>query len=84
MASNNNDPIPEQVGSQFQTLPAGSHHEVSLTTHLTCKQNSDEARPDVTAAVDELLNTISNKFANVSSEIFAKSELRVSNYLGKL
>ncbi|KAL6849535.1 hypothetical protein ACO1O0_009076 [Amphichorda felina] len=83
MASNNNDPIPEQVGTQFQTLLVGSHHEISLTTYLTGKQNSDEARPDVTAAVDELLNTISNKFANVSSEIFAKMD-EMSRRIDKL
>lgn len=35
---------------------------------------SDDARADVTAAVEELLNSLSNKFAGVSSEIFAKSE----------
>jgi len=29
---------------------------------------------DVTAAVEELLNTLSNKFAGVSSEIFAKMD----------
>ncbi|KAF4985452.1 hypothetical protein FGRMN_11203 [Fusarium graminum] len=33
---------------------------------------SDDARADVTAAVEELLNSLSNKFAGVSSEIFAK------------
>ncbi len=38
------------------------------------KNTSDETQPDVVAAVDELLNTLSNKFANVSSEIFAKSK----------
>ncbi|CEF82936.1 unnamed protein product [Fusarium graminearum] len=35
---------------------------------------SDDARADVTAAVEELLNSLSNKFAGVSSEIFAKSK----------
>ncbi|KAM5342571.1 hypothetical protein ACJ41O_013537 [Fusarium nematophilum] len=35
---------------------------------------SDDARADVTAAVEELLNTLSNKFAGVSSEIFAKMD----------
>ncbi|KAK2742096.1 heat shock factor binding protein 1 [Colletotrichum kahawae] len=33
---------------------------------------SEDAKGDVNAAVEELLNTISNKFAGVSSEIFAK------------
>lgn len=45
-----------------------------IGTVLTRRQESEEARPDVIAAVDELLNTVSNKFASVSSEIFAKSE----------
>ncbi|GJC82120.1 heat shock factor binding protein 1 [Colletotrichum tofieldiae] len=33
---------------------------------------SEDPKTDVNAAVEELLNTISNKFAGVSSEIFAK------------
>lgn len=37
----------------------------------------DDARAELTAQVDELLNSLSNKFAGVSSEIFAKSELHV-------
>ncbi|KAI9898329.1 hypothetical protein N3K66_006689 [Trichothecium roseum] len=36
--------------------------------------STDEARPDVSAAVEELLNTLSNKFTSVSSEIFAKMD----------
>jgi heat shock factor-binding protein 1 len=39
------------------------------------KQASEDARTDVTAAVEELLNSLSNKFAGVSSEIFAKSNI---------
>ncbi|KAH0432852.1 hypothetical protein COL154_000381 [Colletotrichum chrysophilum] len=35
---------------------------------------SEDAKGDVNAAVEELLNTISNKFAGVSSEIFAKMD----------
>ncbi|KAK7427138.1 hypothetical protein QQZ08_006407 [Neonectria magnoliae] len=34
----------------------------------------DETRADVTAAVEDLLNSLSNKFAGVSSEIFAKMD----------
>jgi heat shock factor-binding protein 1 len=37
-------------------------------------KTTDEARPDVTAAVDELLNTLTTKFAQVSSEIFNKMD----------
>uniref|UniRef100_A0A8H7NG43 Heat shock factor binding protein 1 n=1 Tax=Bionectria ochroleuca TaxID=29856 RepID=A0A8H7NG43_BIOOC len=46
-------------------------------------QASDEARPDVAAAVDELLNSLSNKFASVSSEIFAKMD-EMSRRIDKL
>ncbi|KAK0728112.1 heat shock factor binding protein 1-domain-containing protein, partial [Lasiosphaeria miniovina] len=35
---------------------------------------SDDARSDLTAQVEDLLNTLSNKFAGVSSEIFAKMD----------
>ncbi|UPK94843.1 hypothetical protein LCI18_005778 [Fusarium solani-melongenae] len=41
---------------------------------LKPENSSDDARADVTAAVEELLNSLSNKFAGVSSEIFAKSK----------
>lgn len=36
-------------------------------------QTNDDARSELTAQVEDLLNTLSNKFAGVSSEIFAKS-----------
>lgn len=39
------------------------------------KQTNDDARGDLSAQLDELLNSLSNKFAGVSSEIFAKSML---------
>ncbi|KAK3378451.1 hypothetical protein B0H63DRAFT_247768 [Podospora didyma] len=35
---------------------------------------SDDARAELTAQLEELLNTLSNKFAGVSSEIFAKMD----------
>lgn len=38
------------------------------------QQSNEDSSADVTAAVEELLNSLSNKFAGVSSEIFAKSE----------
>lgn len=37
---------------------------------LTPRQKSSD---ELTAVVEELLNSLSNKFAGVSSEIFAKS-----------
>ncbi|KAK4227075.1 heat shock factor binding protein 1-domain-containing protein [Podospora fimiseda] len=36
--------------------------------------SSDDARAELTAQVEDLLNTLSNKFAGVSSEIFAKMD----------
>ncbi|KAL2160673.1 hypothetical protein VTH06DRAFT_1361 [Thermothelomyces fergusii] len=38
------------------------------------QSTSDDARGELTAQVDDLLNTLSNKFASVSSEIFAKMD----------
>ncbi|KAK4109462.1 hypothetical protein N656DRAFT_847816 [Canariomyces notabilis] len=35
---------------------------------------SEDAGAELTAQLDELLNTLSNKFAGVSSEIFAKMD----------
>lgn len=40
-------------------------------------KNGEEGNADVTAAVEDLLNTLSNKLSGVSSEIFAKSEYEV-------
>ncbi|KAG5655950.1 hypothetical protein KAF25_000870 [Fusarium avenaceum] len=44
------------------------------TANNKAENPSDDARADVTAAVEELLNSLSNKFAGVSSEIFAKMD----------
>ncbi|PKS05280.1 hypothetical protein jhhlp_008652 [Lomentospora prolificans] len=35
---------------------------------------ADDSRADLNAAVEDLLNSLSNKFAGVSSEIFAKMD----------
>ncbi|KJZ74240.1 hypothetical protein HIM_06471 [Hirsutella minnesotensis 3608] len=37
-------------------------------------QPTEAANAEVTAAVEELLNSLSNKFASISSEIFAKMD----------
>jgi len=34
----------------------------------------DDAKQELAAQIDELLNTLSNKFSGVSSEIFAKMD----------
>ncbi|KAG6008925.1 hypothetical protein E4U54_008637 [Claviceps lovelessii] len=43
----------------------------SLSNKASAPETSS---PDVSAAVEDLLNTLSNKFASVSSEIFAKMD----------
>jgi hypothetical protein len=45
------------------------------TPLLTARQQTTDASPpaELSAVVDDLLNSLSNKFAGVSSEIFAKS-----------
>ncbi|PNY26550.1 Uncharacterized protein TCAP_03523 [Tolypocladium capitatum] len=45
-----------------------------LQQPLIKTQSPDTANADVTAAVEELLNSLSSKFAGVSSEIFAKMD----------
>jgi heat shock factor-binding protein 1 len=46
----------------------------SEKTVATQPNASEDSTADVNAAVEELLNTLSNKFAGVSSEIFAKMD----------
>ncbi|KAK3373861.1 heat shock factor binding protein 1-domain-containing protein [Lasiosphaeria ovina] len=64
----------------FQALKARGRLRVwkgRLECKMTAKtkvQTSDNARSDLTAQVEDLLNTLSNKFAGVSSEIFAKMD----------
>ncbi|KAI1026250.1 hypothetical protein LB504_011273 [Fusarium proliferatum] len=53
---------------------ASNEPQPDPTANSKTENPSDDARADVTAAVEELLNSLSNKFAGVSSEIFAKSE----------
>jgi hypothetical protein len=42
-------------------------------------QTSEGAQQELAAQIDDLLNTLSNKFSGVSSEIFAKSKSRPNN-----
>ena len=57
------------------------HHHPSLPKHSPrafhspIPQTNDDARSELTAQLEDLLNTLSNKLAGVSSEIFAKSRL---------
>ncbi|PHH91229.1 hypothetical protein CDD83_1279 [Cordyceps sp. RAO-2017] len=52
---------------------AADDPESSTTTHQDTS-SSEAGNADVTAAVEELLNSLSNKFAGISSEIFAKMD----------
>jgi len=51
-----------------QNQASSSPNENRLST------NSTDAPAELSAVVDELLNSLSNKFAGVSSEIFAKMD----------
>ncbi|KAF4331896.1 heat shock factor binding 1 [Fusarium beomiforme] len=53
---------------------ASNEPQPASTANNKSENTSDDARADVTAAVEELLNSLSNKFAGVSSEIFAKMD----------
>lgn len=53
-----------------------SHPKYPLDAcHSPIPQTNDDARSELTAQLEDLLNTLSNKLAGVSSEIFAKSSL---------
>lgn len=51
-------------------MPASNAADSSTSQPNT----SDDARAELTAQLEDLLNTLSNKFAGVSSEIFAKMD----------
>ncbi|SPQ21856.1 2d65a83b-97ba-4fd1-b855-8d016cd87b68 [Thermothielavioides terrestris] len=46
----------------------------STAASQTASQTIDDARGELTAHIEDLLNTLSNKFAGISSEIFAKMD----------
>ncbi|KAK3403584.1 hypothetical protein B0T20DRAFT_401328 [Sordaria brevicollis] len=48
--------------------------EANNTTSPTVTNSADDARQELSVQLEDLLNTLSNKFAGVSSEIFAKSK----------
>jgi heat shock factor-binding protein 1 len=52
-------------------FPSESHTPTNITPQTTTDAS---ASAELSAVVDELLNSLSNKFAGVSSEIFAKSK----------
>ncbi|KAK1776480.1 hypothetical protein QBC45DRAFT_419265 [Copromyces sp. CBS 386.78] len=48
--------------------------EADTTTSPTATNSADDARQELSVQLEDLLNTLSNKFAGVSSEIFAKMD----------
>ncbi|EEY18117.1 predicted protein [Verticillium alfalfae VaMs.102] len=79
MSSSNPDqksPTPPPTVCPSLPLLASEPAHVHYSKELTRTKNTEggNAAGDVNAAVDELLNTISNKFAGISSEIFAKMD----------
>lgn len=77
MASTNPDETLEQGNVSY--IPSAQLPETDMRTYAKQKpQNPEEIPSDVTAAVDELLNKLSNQFAEVSQEMFAKSESNLS------
>ncbi|KXH64327.1 heat shock factor binding protein 1 [Colletotrichum nymphaeae SA-01] len=70
MASNN----PDSSANQSAVSSFTFHYAFGTSPGLRTSQISEDPKTDVNAAVEELLNTISNKFAGVSSEIFAKMD----------
>ena len=87
----NNETPANQASSVRQPpfSPAYLTEYAGSKTHRD-QQANDDARGELTAQIDDLLNTLSNKFAGVSSEIFAKSTvpnpkpnlLKHSQYIG--
>ncbi|POR37020.1 Uncharacterized protein TPAR_02777 [Tolypocladium paradoxum] len=57
---------------------ASNEPEPSTADEATSPETTNA---DVTAAVEELLNSLSNKFAGVSSEIFAKTVVAAKQML---
>ncbi|KAL8418346.1 hypothetical protein RB594_001812 [Gaeumannomyces avenae] len=52
-----------------------SNNDNNDSSQTTQNSEAEDARGELTAQLEDLLNTLSNKFAGVSSEIFAKSKL---------
>ncbi|KAK3501616.1 hypothetical protein B0T13DRAFT_463841 [Neurospora crassa] len=48
--------------------------EANTSTSPTATNSADDARQELSVQLEDLLNTLSNKFAGVSSEIFAKMD----------
>ncbi|EFY85554.1 hypothetical protein MAC_08391 [Metarhizium acridum CQMa 102] len=64
--------IPLIPPKQYPPSPSVTSKISPFLALTNLDQSPDNSNADVSAAVEELLNTLSNKFASVSSEIFAK------------
>ncbi|EJT80506.1 hypothetical protein GGTG_00502 [Gaeumannomyces tritici R3-111a-1] len=51
-----------------------SNNDNNDPSQTTQNSEAEDARGELTAQLEDLLNTLSNKFAGVSSEIFAKMD----------
>ncbi|KAL8418344.1 hypothetical protein RB594_001812 [Gaeumannomyces avenae] len=51
-----------------------SNNDNNDSSQTTQNSEAEDARGELTAQLEDLLNTLSNKFAGVSSEIFAKMD----------
>ena len=76
MASNPPSSSPNNNRQSVTSVRFGASFlgHVPLTVKLQTTTDTS-ASGELSAVVDELLNSLSNKFAGVSSEIFAKSKL---------
>lgn len=73
MSSSKNEPSASNSVLWSLLLP-NIYLERIQTNRTIQTAGGDDARAELTQQLDELLNTLSNKFAGVSSEIFAKSK----------
>ncbi|KAG9235887.1 heat shock factor binding protein 1-domain-containing protein [Amylocarpus encephaloides] len=67
--------IKEHGGSStMPTSPTGNDSQVSATSTTITDDASASAPGELSDLIDQLLNDLSNKFASVSSELFAKMD----------
>ncbi|KID82971.1 Heat shock factor binding 1 [Metarhizium guizhouense ARSEF 977] len=67
-------PHPPQTIPSLPPSPSATSKISPFLALTNLDQSPDNSNADVSAAVEDLLNTLSNKFASVSSEIFAKMD----------
>ncbi|KAK4191422.1 hypothetical protein QBC35DRAFT_487144, partial [Podospora australis] len=55
-------------------MASGNNTNATTPSANTKQTTPDDPRAELNAQIEDLLNTLSNKFAGVSSEIFAKMD----------